>query len=70
MSAPDGAPVLATVAILALPEVAASMLFGMSDMFMGVGRDWPLVVEDRALDGELRQLIQAIRDRAWSLYED
>ncbi|PRH83226.1 HAL/PAL/TAL family ammonia-lyase [Arenimonas caeni] len=30
----------------------------------------PLIEEDRALDGELRQLVQAIRDRAWSLYED
>ncbi len=60
MSAPDGAPVLATVAILALPEVAASMLFGMSDMFMGVGRDWPLVVEDRPGRSLLRvQIVSA-----------
>jgi len=29
-----------------------------------------LVVEDRALDQELRQLIDAIRDRAWGLYAD
>ncbi|PKO26598.1 MAG: AraC family transcriptional regulator [Betaproteobacteria bacterium HGW-Betaproteobacteria-9] len=60
MSAPDGAPVLATVAILALPEVAASVLFGMSDMFMGVGRDWPLVVEDRPGSSSLRvQIVSA-----------
>ena len=52
--------VLATVAILALPEVAASMLFGMSDMFMGVGRDWPLVVEDRPGSSLLRvQIVSA-----------
>ncbi|MDG5976753.1 AraC family transcriptional regulator [Hydrogenophaga taeniospiralis CCUG 15921] len=47
MSNPDDAPALATVAILALPEVTASVLFGLSDMFVGVGRDWPLVVEGR-----------------------
>jgi histidine ammonia-lyase len=29
----------------------------------------PLVEEDRALDGELQALIEAIRGRAWSLYE-
>ena len=29
----------------------------------------PLVVEDRALDTELRQLLAAIRGRAWDLYE-
>ena len=40
------------------------------EMLVDLGRRVPLVVEDRALDGELRQLIQAIRDRAWSLYED
>ena len=30
----------------------------------------PLLVEDRALDVELRQLLAAIRSGAWSLYED
>lgn len=60
MSDPDGAPVLTTVAILALPEVTASVLFGMSDMFMGVGRDWPLVVEDRPGTPSLRvQIVSA-----------
>ena len=28
----------------------------------------PLVVEDRALDGELLQLLDAIRGEAWTLY--
>jgi len=39
-------------------------------MLEDLGTRIPLLVEDRALDGELRQLLQAIRDRAWSLYED
>jgi histidine ammonia-lyase len=30
----------------------------------------PLIVEDRALDIELRQLLAAIRGEAWSLYAD
>ncbi len=28
----------------------------------------PLIEEDRALDGELQQLLKAIRQRDWSLY--
>ena len=34
----------ASVAILTLPEVGASTVFGMYDMFMSTGRDWGLVV--------------------------
>jgi histidine ammonia-lyase len=30
----------------------------------------PLIEEDRALDTELRSLIDAIRQQAWTLYED
>jgi transcriptional regulator GlxA family with amidase domain len=37
----------ATVAILTLPEVSASVVFGMYDMFMSAGRDWGLVVDGR-----------------------
>lgn len=63
MSDPDGAPVLATIAILALPEVTASVLFGMSDMFAGVGRDWPLVVEGRPGTASLRVQIVSVDGR-------
>lgn len=60
MSNPDDAPALATVAILVLPEVTASVLFGLSDMFVGVGRDWPLVVEGRPGTSSLRvQIVSA-----------
>jgi transcriptional regulator GlxA family with amidase domain len=34
----------ATVTILTLPEVGASTVFGMYDMFMSAGRDWGLLV--------------------------
>ena len=33
-----------TVALLAIPEITASTLYGMYDIFAGVGRDWELVV--------------------------
>ncbi len=48
---------LPRVAILALPEATASVLYGMLDLFCSAGRDWKLVTEGRAgapvLDAEL-----------------
>ncbi|HSX87084.1 MAG TPA: helix-turn-helix domain-containing protein [Pseudomonas sp.] len=35
----------ARVAILALPETSASVIYGMYDMFMSAGRDWGLIVD-------------------------
>lgn len=36
------------VAILAFPEVTASTLYGMYDIFMGVGRDWGFLTDGEA----------------------
>ena len=36
------------VALLAVPEVTASALFGMFDVFSSPGRDWPFIVEGSA----------------------
>ncbi len=36
-----------TIALLAFPEVTASVLFGLNDMFRSAGRDWGLVVQGR-----------------------
>lgn len=36
------------VAILALPESTASVIYGMYDLFMSAGRDWQLIAEGRA----------------------
>jgi transcriptional regulator GlxA family with amidase domain len=47
MSTIDGP---ARVAILTLPEVGASTVFGMYDLFMSAGRDWGLVVDGRPGD--------------------
>ena len=33
------------VALLAIPEVAASTLYGMYDIFAAAGRDWPYLIE-------------------------
>ncbi|HEY1283252.1 MAG TPA: helix-turn-helix domain-containing protein [Steroidobacteraceae bacterium] len=38
-------PAPLAVAILALPEVSASVVYGMFDLFMSAGRDWGLIVE-------------------------
>ncbi len=40
-------PSLARVAILALPETSASVVYGMYDLFMSAGRDWGLIAEGR-----------------------
>jgi transcriptional regulator GlxA family with amidase domain len=41
------------VAILALPEVSASTVYGMFDLFMSAGRDWGLIVDGRPGDSLL-----------------
>ena len=38
------------VAILAMPETTASVIYGMYDLFMGAGRDWGLIVDGRPGD--------------------
>lgn len=44
----DAAPARATdVAILALPETSASVIYGMYDLFLSAGRDWGLVVQGK-----------------------
>ncbi|HLS85761.1 MAG TPA: helix-turn-helix domain-containing protein [Burkholderiales bacterium] len=40
-------PVPVDVAILAMPETTASVVYGMYDLFMSAGRDWGVIVEGR-----------------------
>ena len=40
-----------------------------TDFVAALNVDIPFIVEDRALDGELRQLVQHIRTRKWFLYD-
>ncbi len=47
------------VAILAVPEVTASALFGMFDVFSSPGRDWPFIVSGEAGPQKMQPYIVA-----------
>lgn len=59
MDSPDPATSPPTVALLVFPEVTASVLFGLYDMFHSAGRDWGLVVNGRPGRTMLRAVIAA-----------
>ena len=42
----------------------------LADMYADLGQRIALVEEDRALDGELRKLLEEIRAQRWELYVD
>jgi transcriptional regulator GlxA family with amidase domain len=48
-----------TVAILAVPEASASVIYGMYDLFRSAGRDWNLIVEGAPGAELLRPLVVA-----------
>lgn len=52
-----GSSTPATVAILALPETTASVIYGMYDLFMCTGRDWGTIVDGRPGPELLRPLV-------------
>ena len=54
------------IALLAIPEVAASTLYGMHDVFACAGRDWAILVEGRAGESALDARVVA-RDGAQPL---
>lgn len=45
------------VAILAMPEATASVVYGMYDLFMSAGRDWGLIVEGRPGPQPMRPVV-------------
>lgn len=47
------------VAILAVPDVTASALFGMFDLFSSPGRDWPFIVTGEAGEQRMRPYVVA-----------
>ena len=47
------------IALLAIPEVAASTLYGMYDVFASAGRDWASLVEGRAGESALAPQVVA-----------
>jgi transcriptional regulator GlxA family with amidase domain len=50
------------IAILAMPETTASMVYGLYDLFMSAGRDWGLIVEGRPGPQLVRPRIVSSRD--------
>ncbi|MGE3480180.1 MAG: GlxA family transcriptional regulator [Gammaproteobacteria bacterium] len=55
------------VAVLAFPETSASVLYGMYDLFMAAGRDWPLIVDGRAGPQLMRALVVSARAGAFEV---
>lgn len=48
-----------TIAILATPEVTASTVFGLYDMFASVGRDWPMLTRGKPGEPGARPVLVA-----------
>jgi transcriptional regulator GlxA family with amidase domain len=58
------------VAILAVPEVTASALFGMFDLFSSPGRDWPFIVAGRTEAQRMQPMIVARSTEGFSAAND
>ena len=56
------------IALRRAHEGSAKLAADAEAMFLDLEARIPLVVEDRALDAELRALLDAIRHEAWTLY--
>jgi transcriptional regulator GlxA family with amidase domain len=58
------------VAILAFPEVTASVTYGMYDLFMATGRDWGFVVDGRPGPALVRPRIVSAKQEAFTAVND
>ena len=47
------------IALLAIPEIAASTLYGMHDVFSSAGRDWAILVEGRTGESAINTYVVA-----------
>lgn len=59
-----------TVAILAFPQTTASVVYGMFDLFMSVGRDWSLIVEGKPGESRMRPVIVARESGTFTVAND
>ena len=59
-----------TIAILALPESSASVVYGMYDLFMATGRDWGIIVNGRPGPQLIRPLIVCAQGGAVTVTND
>src|SRR5688572_16354704 len=55
-----------SVAILAFPEVTASVVYGMYDLFRSAGRDWGMIVEGKPGPELVRPLVVSARTDAFA----
>jgi transcriptional regulator GlxA family with amidase domain len=55
----SGQTALPTVAILAMPDSGASVVFGMYDLFMSAGRDWDMIAQGRPGPSVMQPMIVA-----------
>jgi transcriptional regulator GlxA family with amidase domain len=53
------------VAILAMPEATASMVYGIYDLCMSAGRDWGLVVDGRPGPALLKPIVVAVQSASF-----
>src|SRR5262245_28192813 len=60
----------ASVAILAVRESIASVVFGMYDTFISAGRDWRLAMEGSAAPGLIRPVVAAAETAAFVAAND
>jgi transcriptional regulator GlxA family with amidase domain len=58
------------VAILAVPEVTASALYGMYDLFASAGRDWPFLTKGVAGEARMHPYVVAARQPAFRASND
>ena len=56
-----------TVAILAMAEAGASVIYGMYDLFRSAGRDWQLIVDGKPGEGVLHTLVVSADGRPVSV---
>ncbi len=59
-----------SVAILAFPEITASVTYGMYDLFMAAGRDWGFVVDGQPGPALMRPRIVSTRTEAFAAAND
>ena len=55
-----------SVAILAMPETTASVVYGMYDLFMSAGRDWGVIVAGQPAAGLIRPMVVAAQSAAFT----
>lgn len=64
------APRQPTIALLAVPETSASVLYGMYDLFRSAGRDWNMAIGGEAGPGAVQPTVVAAREGSFRIVND